>query len=175
MDGQQCAPVFYGTLIPFRFILGYSHTHQSSNDAAYGSTDAHACERGHNWAGVETYGTAFHGQNFANIAIASGIRGWHVEAPEHVRSALSEAFAHPGPALIDVVIDRQELSLPPTITAAQAAGFNLYMLKAMIHGDGHEVLDMAKSGQQVTSESIAAQIPSCLQHTRNSLTNSTEI
>jgi pyruvate dehydrogenase (quinone) len=96
-------------------------------------------------AGVETYGTAFHGQNFADIAIASGIRGWHVETPEHVRSALSEAFAHPGPALIDVVVDRQELSLPPTITAAQAAGFNLYMLKAMIHGDGHEVLDMAKS------------------------------
>ena len=42
-------PVFHGTLIAFRLIFGYSHTHQGSNDAAYGSTDADACERGHNW------------------------------------------------------------------------------------------------------------------------------
>jgi pyruvate dehydrogenase (quinone) len=96
-------------------------------------------------AGIETYGTAFRSQNFADIAVACGIHGWRVETPEQVRSALSEAFGHPGPALIDVVVNRQELSLPSTITAAQAAGFNLYMLKAMIHGDGHQVMDMAKT------------------------------
>jgi pyruvate dehydrogenase (quinone) len=50
-----------------------------------------------------------------------------------------------GANLIDVAVARQELSLPPTISIAQAAGFNLYMMKAMIHGDGHEVLDMAKT------------------------------
>ena len=96
-------------------------------------------------AGVETYGTEFKPQNFATIASGAGIRSWRVETPEKVIPALEEAFAHPGPAVIDVVVARQELSLPPTITLAQAAGFNLYMLKAMLHGDGHEVLDMAKT------------------------------
>ena len=96
-------------------------------------------------AGVETYATEFKPQNFATIASGAGIRGWRVETPEQVIPALREAFAHPGAAVIDVVVARQELSLPPTITLAQAAGFNLYMLKAMLHGDGHEVLDMAKT------------------------------
>jgi pyruvate dehydrogenase (quinone) len=96
-------------------------------------------------AGIETYGTAFHKQNFADIANAAGIRGWHVETPEQIKPVLSEAFSHPGAALIDVSVARQELSLPPTITLAQAAGFNLYMMKAMLHGDGHEVMDMAKT------------------------------
>ncbi|WP_263382508.1 ubiquinone-dependent pyruvate dehydrogenase [Granulicella arctica] len=96
-------------------------------------------------AGIDNYGTAFAPQNYANIATAAGVRGWRVETPEQVIPALTEAFAHPGPALIDVVVNRQELSLPPTITAGQAVGFNLYMMKAMLHGDGHEVLDMAKT------------------------------
>jgi pyruvate dehydrogenase (quinone) len=96
-------------------------------------------------AGIENYGTAFRSQNYADIANATGIRGWRVDMPEQVKPALAEAFAHPGPALIDVAVARQELSLPPAISVAQAAGFNLYMIKAMIHGDGREVLDMAKT------------------------------
>lgn len=82
-------------------------------------------------AGVETYGTEFAPQNFATVASGAGIRSWRVETPEQVIPALQEAFAHPGAAVVDVVVARQELSLPPTITLAQAAGFNLYMLKAM--------------------------------------------
>jgi pyruvate dehydrogenase (quinone) len=96
-------------------------------------------------AGIETYGTGFIPENYANIATGAGIRAWRVETPEQVIPALTAAFAHSGPALIDVVTNRQELSLPPTISIAQAAGFNLYMMKAMLHGDGHEVLDMAKT------------------------------
>ena len=96
-------------------------------------------------AGIEMYGTHFKPQNFADIANAVGIRGWRVDTPERVIPALTEAFAHAGSALIDVAVARQELSLPPTIKLAQAAGFNLYMLKAMLHGDGHEVLDLAKT------------------------------
>ena len=96
-------------------------------------------------AGIDNYGTAFKEENYANIAIAAGIRGWRCDTPEQVIPALMEAFAHPGPAVIDVAVNRQELSLPPTVSAAQAVGFNLYMMKAMLHGDGHQVLDMAKS------------------------------
>ncbi len=96
-------------------------------------------------AGIETYGTAFLDQNYADIAAAAGLRSWRVETPSQVKPALAAAFAHTGPALVDVKVARQELSLPPTISLAQTAGFNLYMMKAMLHGDGNEVLDMAKT------------------------------
>jgi pyruvate dehydrogenase (quinone) len=96
-------------------------------------------------AGIENYGTAFRSQNFAEIASACGIKGWRVDTPEQIIPAVSQALAHPGPALIDVAVARQELALPPTITPAQAAGFNIYMMKAMLHGDGREVLDMANT------------------------------
>ncbi len=96
-------------------------------------------------AGIEMYGTQFVAQNYADIANAMGIRGFRCDRPEQVGPALTSAFAHDGPALVDVAVTRQELSLPPTITLAQAAGFNLYMMKAMLHGDGHQVLDLAKT------------------------------
>jgi pyruvate dehydrogenase (quinone) len=96
-------------------------------------------------AGIENYGTAFRSQNFAEIASACGIQGWRVDTPEQIIPAVSQALAHSGPALIDVAVARQELALPPTITPAQAAGFNIYMMKAMLHGDGREVLDMANT------------------------------
>ena len=47
--------------------------------------------------------------------------------------------------MIDVVVNRQELAMPPTITAEQAKGFTLYMLKAVMSGRGDEVLDLAKT------------------------------
>ena len=45
----------------------------------------------------------------------------------------------------DVVVNRMELSIPPSITLQQAAGFNLYMLKAIYNGRADEVLDLAKT------------------------------
>jgi pyruvate dehydrogenase (quinone) len=96
-------------------------------------------------AGIDVYGTEFVPEDFSKIAEGIGIRGWRVERPEQVRLALTQAFAHDGPALIDVVVNRLELSLPPMVTAAQAVGFNLYMVKAILHGNGTDVLDMAKT------------------------------
>ncbi len=96
-------------------------------------------------AGIDMYGTEFVETNFAKIAEGVGIKAWRVDKPEDVKGALAEAFAFDGAALIDVKVARQELSLPPMITAAQAVGFNLYMVKAMLHGNGTDVLDMAKT------------------------------
>ena len=50
-----------------------------------------------------------------------------------------------GPALVEVVVDRQELSMPPTITLEQVPGFGLFIaLKAVLSGRGDEVGDLAK-------------------------------
>ena len=96
-------------------------------------------------AGLVETGTELKNPDFARLAQAVGIEGVRVERPGDLREALRAALAHPGPALVDVVVHRQELSLPPPITVEQAVGFNLYGLKAILSGRGNEVLDLAKT------------------------------
>ncbi len=54
-------------------------------------------------------------------------------------------LAHDGPALLDVVSARQELSMPPKIGLEQATGFGMWLAKAVIDGRGTEILDLAKT------------------------------
>ncbi|AMV37761.1 ubiquinone-dependent pyruvate dehydrogenase [Planctomyces sp. SH-PL62] len=96
-------------------------------------------------AGLVDYGTSLVNPDFAKLAESADILGIRVEDPGEVRPALQRAFAHDGPALVDVVVNRQELAMPPTISAAQALGFSLYLLRAVIDGRGGEIVDLAKT------------------------------
>ncbi|ANF56643.1 ubiquinone-dependent pyruvate dehydrogenase [Halotalea alkalilenta] len=88
--------------------------------------------------------TRFGATDYAAMAEALGIRGIRVDASSQLDGALAEAFAHPGPVIIDVLTAPQELSLPPKIQAAQAKGFSLYMLRAVMSGRGDELIDLAR-------------------------------
>jgi pyruvate dehydrogenase (quinone) len=94
-------------------------------------------------AGLIDYGTNLVNPNFAELAKSACILGVRVERPEDLRPALERAFSHEGPALVEVIVNRQELSMPPTISAEQALGFSLYMLRAVMNGRGDEVIDLA--------------------------------
>jgi pyruvate dehydrogenase (quinone) len=94
-------------------------------------------------AGLIDYGTNLVNPNFAQLAKSACILGVRVEGPEDLRQALERAFAHNGPALVEVIVNRQELSMPPAISAEQALGFSLYMLRAVMNGRGDEVIDLA--------------------------------
>jgi pyruvate dehydrogenase (quinone) len=96
-------------------------------------------------AGLVEYGTTLDNPDFAKMAEAIGIRGFRVEDPAEVPTAIQSALAHDGPVLVDAVVNRQELSIPPKIELAQAKGFSLYMLRATLSGKGDEILDLAKS------------------------------
>jgi pyruvate dehydrogenase (quinone) len=96
-------------------------------------------------AGLVDFGTDLVNPNFAQLAEAANILGVRVEKPEELRPAIERAFAHAGPALVEVIVNRQELSMPPTISAEQALGFGLYMLRAVMSGRGDEVIDLAKT------------------------------
>jgi pyruvate dehydrogenase (quinone) len=96
-------------------------------------------------AGVVTFGTELENPDFSKIAEASGILGIRVEDPAELRAALSRAFQFPGPALIEVVTARQELSMPPTITREQAAGFSLWAIRTVMSGRGDELIDLART------------------------------
>lgn len=96
-------------------------------------------------AGLLDHGTELHNPNFGQLAEAAGLLGLRAEAPEQVQPMIEQALAHPGPALVDVVVNRQELAMPPTIDISQAVGFSLYMIKAVLNGRGDEVIDLARS------------------------------
>lgn len=96
-------------------------------------------------AGFLSYATDFVETDFSKLAEAVGILGLRAERPEQVKSLLSQALEHEGPALVDLTVNRQELALPPTITLEQIKGFTLYMIKAVVNGKGDEVVDLAKT------------------------------
>ncbi len=96
-------------------------------------------------AGLVDYGTELLNPNFAKLAESAEIFGVRVEKPEELRPALAEALAHDGPALVEVLVNRQALSMPPTISLEQALGFSLYMMRAVLSGRGDEVIDLAKT------------------------------
>lgn len=96
-------------------------------------------------AGLLDYGTELVNPNFAKLAESAEILGVRVDAPEGLRPAMRTALAHDGPCLVDVIVNRHELAMPPTITASQAIGFSLYMIRAVLNGRGDEVIDLATS------------------------------
>jgi pyruvate dehydrogenase (quinone) len=96
-------------------------------------------------AGFLSTGTELKNPNFAAMAEAIGIHGIRVEQPSEVERSIADALAHNGPVLVDAVVSRAELSMPPTITAAMAKGFTLYMLKAILNGRGSEIVELAKT------------------------------
>jgi len=95
--------------------------------------------------GMPPFGTDLKNPDFAKMAEAIGIKGIRVEESEDVESAIAAALAHPGPVLVDVVVNQTELSMPPKIEFEQAKGFGIYMLKQTLLGDGKEVWDTISS------------------------------
>ncbi len=96
-------------------------------------------------AGFLDFATDLHNPNFAQMAQGAGLLGLTAEAPEQVRPMLAEALNHDGPALVEVLVNRQELALPPSIQMDQMIGFSLYMIKAVLNGRGDEIIDLAKT------------------------------
>ncbi|GLX54584.1 pyruvate dehydrogenase [Streptomyces hygroscopicus subsp. hygroscopicus] len=94
--------------------------------------------------GLPPHGTGYPHTDFAAIAEAAGARGIRVEKPAQVREALREAFAHDGPALVDVVTDPNALALPPKITTEQVTGFALSAGRTVLTGGVGRMIDLAR-------------------------------
>jgi pyruvate dehydrogenase (quinone) len=85
-------------------------------------------------AGIVTYGTDLDNPDFASIARAAGLFGARVKQADQLEDALSEAFEHGGPALVEVRTARQELALPPKLTFGEIKGFTLYATRTILSG-----------------------------------------
>jgi pyruvate dehydrogenase (quinone) len=96
-------------------------------------------------AGFLDAGTSLENPSFAELARAAGVRGIRLEDPADVDAGVAEALAADGPVLIDAVVNRLELAMPPKITTALAAGFTLFMVKALLDGKAEEVVELART------------------------------
>ena len=93
--------------------------------------------------GFLDFGTEFRNPDFAAMAEAVGIRGIRLEDAADVEPGIAAALAHDGPVLVDAVVNRQELAMPPAVALEMAKGFTLYMVKAVMNGCADEVIDLA--------------------------------
>jgi len=96
-------------------------------------------------SGFLNTGTELQNPNFAAMAEAIGVRGVRLEDPSEVDEEIATAFSHDGPVLVDAVVNRTELAMPPSITMEMAKGFTLYMVKAVMSGRTDEVIDLART------------------------------
>lgn len=96
-------------------------------------------------AGLLDFGVELENRDFAKMAEAVGIRGIRIEDPGDVENGMREALADDAPVVVDALVNRHELAMPPKITAEMAKGFGLFMLKAVMSGRGDEVIDLART------------------------------
>ncbi|WP_370677174.1 ubiquinone-dependent pyruvate dehydrogenase [Pleomorphomonas sp. PLEO] len=89
--------------------------------------------------------TDLNSPDFVKVAEAIGIKGIRVDDAKALPAAIDEAFATPGPVLVDVMTAKQELVMPPQINLEQAKGFSLYMMRAILNGRGDELIELAKT------------------------------
>jgi pyruvate dehydrogenase (quinone) len=96
-------------------------------------------------AGFVNWGTELVNPDFAEVARSIGLLGLRVDRSADLELALAEAFAHDGPALVNVITERQELTVPPSVKAEQVKGFTLYALRTVMSGRGDELIDLARA------------------------------
>ena len=96
-------------------------------------------------AGYVDTNVALKNPDFGAIAAQMGFFGRRVTRSDELEGVLRAAFAHDGPALVDVVTETMELAMPPKIKAEQVKGFSLYTLRAIMSGRGDEVIELARA------------------------------
>lgn len=82
--------------------------------------------------GLAEFGTVLHNPDLAAVARAMGLHGIRVTDPGEVDEAVREAFAHPGPVLLDVLTNPDEVAVPGKPTLAQGWGFAIAKTKEFI-------------------------------------------
>jgi pyruvate dehydrogenase (quinone) len=80
--------------------------------------------------------------NFAKVAEAIGFYAKRVEHADDLDAAVSDWLAQPGPALLDVVVNRMELVMPSHLEIAPVFGMTLYSAKAVLSGRAGDVWEL---------------------------------
>jgi pyruvate dehydrogenase (quinone) len=79
--------------------------------------------------GNPEFGVELEPIDFAKVAEACGARGFTIERPEDAERTFREALSHPGPVLIQAVVDPNEPPMPGKATTEQAYKFAKSLLR----------------------------------------------
>ncbi|QPZ90320.1 thiamine pyrophosphate-dependent enzyme [Thioclava electrotropha] len=88
--------------------------------------------------------TGLHNPDFGAMARAIGMEGMRVESASDLDGAVRDWLAAPGPALLDVKVNRMELVMPPKIEPAQVGSTALFGVKAVLNGRADEVVSLMR-------------------------------
>jgi pyruvate dehydrogenase (quinone) len=86
--------------------------------------------------GLPEFGTVLANPDLAAVATAMGLTGIRVEDPHRLEDAVRTGLATPGPVLLDIVTNPDEIALPPRATVDQAWGFAIAKLKEGLRSSG---------------------------------------
>jgi hypothetical protein len=94
--------------------------------------------------------TSAHRDNVVQVPLAAtaraiGVHSIRVENPGELPAAIQNILSHNGPALLDVVTNTQELSMPPVVNLEEARGFGLWALRSVLNGRGDELIELART------------------------------
>ncbi|MFJ9248608.1 thiamine pyrophosphate-dependent enzyme [Streptomyces sp. NPDC101776] len=89
-------------------------------------------------AGLPEFGTVLDNPDFAAVATAIGLTGIRVTDPADLDDAVHRAFAVPGPVLLDVLTNPDEVAVPAKPTVEQGWGFAVAKMKELLRSHGDE-------------------------------------
>ncbi|MFE9404256.1 thiamine pyrophosphate-dependent enzyme [Streptomyces sp. NPDC006530] len=87
-------------------------------------------------AGLPEFGTVLDNPDFAAVAQALGIKGIRVERAEDLAEAVERAFAEPGPVVLDVLTNPDEIAVPAKPTVQQGWGFAIAKVRENLNSSG---------------------------------------
>lgn len=87
-------------------------------------------------AGLPEFGTVLDNPDFAAVATAMGITGIRVTDPVDLEESVQRAFSTPGPVLLDVLTNPDEIAVPAEPTVGQGWGFAVAKVKEIVRGRG---------------------------------------
>ncbi|MFI9186972.1 thiamine pyrophosphate-dependent enzyme [Streptomyces goshikiensis] len=83
-------------------------------------------------AGLPEFGTELDNPDFAAVATALGLTGIRVTDPADLHDSVRRAFDTPGPVLLDVLTNPEEVAVPGKPTVAQGWGFAIAKMKEIL-------------------------------------------
>ncbi|NEB74231.1 pyruvate oxidase [Streptomyces sp. SID14478] len=86
--------------------------------------------------GLPEFGTVLDNPDFAAVATALGLTGIRVTDPDDLEDSVRRAFDTPGPVLLDVLTNPDEISVPAKPTVEQGWGFAVAKMKEVIRSEG---------------------------------------
>ncbi|MFI2608514.1 thiamine pyrophosphate-dependent enzyme [Kitasatospora sp. NPDC018619] len=87
-------------------------------------------------SGLPEFGTELDNPDFAAVATALGLTGIRVTGPDHLAEGVRRAFDTPGPVLLDVLTNPQEIAVPAKPTVEQGWGFAIAKVKETLRSQG---------------------------------------